>query len=80
MSHNAQFESSLLVPLTDETRPRFVLSYHAGVVILTRTVRALNLIRAECFEDLAQRRECAALLIGLRQDIQREAMREHGHE
>ena len=70
-------ESSLLVALTDQSSPRtFPLSKHCAVIVLSRVIRALNLVRVQSFEELAARRECAASLIFLRLEIQRESMRE----
>jgi len=76
MKTPSTFESSLLVPLTNEETPprKFALSRECGVICLTRCVRALNETKANSLEELAERRETAALLIGLRLDIQREAL------
>jgi hypothetical protein len=70
MNHSL-FESSLLVPLTNaQTPPRdFQLTRECGVICLSRVIRALNLTPARTFEDLAIRRECAAMLIFLRIEI-----------
>jgi hypothetical protein len=75
MNTPSTFESSLLIALTNaETPPRSCpLSSHAAIIVLTRTVRALNLIVVKDFDELAERREIAALLTGLRFEIQREA-------
>jgi hypothetical protein len=75
--NTSPFEASLLVALTNsQTPPRnFSLTLECAVIVLTRTVRALNARQVRNFEELAERREIAALLIGLRLDIQREAVR-----
>jgi hypothetical protein len=72
-------ESSLLAQLTDSAKParKFSLSSECAVIVLTRAVRALNRTPAESFEDLTTRRECAAILVFLRLEIQRETMLPH---
>ena len=69
---------SLLAVLTcAELPPRnYPLSPHVAVIVLSRCVRSLNLTKIESLEELGLRRETAALLIGLRGDIQRQAARQ----
>jgi hypothetical protein len=71
-------EASLLVVLTNSaTPPRpFRLSKTCAVVVLSRTIRSLNLTKAENLDELYTRRETAAVLANLRMEIQRETMRE----
>jgi len=66
--------TSLVGELTNaETPPHKALSPECGVIILSRVLRGLNRMQLDSFEELASRRECAALLQNLRLDIQREA-------
>jgi hypothetical protein len=71
-------ESSLLIPLTSVTTPPYPLTANLAVIVLSRTIRCLNRLRAHTLEDLAARRESAAVLAGLRLEIQREALRAGG--
>jgi hypothetical protein len=65
-------ESSLLIPLTSASAPPFPLTANVAVIILSRTIRSLNRLKAHTLEELAVRREAAAILAGLRIEIQKE--------
>lgn len=75
---HSPIESSLLAQLTNaETPPRpSPLSLNCAVIVLSRALRALNRIRIEDFEELAQRRETAAVLVFLRIECERDRARE----
>jgi hypothetical protein len=62
------FANSLVAALTDATRPPrpFALSKQAGVICLSRALYAVNRMKAQNMVELLNRRESAALLIGLR--------------
>jgi hypothetical protein len=72
-------ESSLLVPLTSTATPSFPLTANVAVIILSRTIRTLNQQKAHTLEELAVRREAAAVLEALRMEIQKEARWAGGH-
>jgi len=65
---------SLVATLTDEQTPRrtFHLSQSCAVIVLSRVLRSIIKTRVDSFEELAVRREAAALVQGLRIDIERE--------
>jgi len=69
-------ESSLLIPLTSRVTPAlpFPLTSNIAIIVLSRVIRKLNLTMVRDFEELATRRECAALLTDLRLQISREAL------
>jgi hypothetical protein len=63
----------LLIDAKDERRS-FSLQPNHGVIILSRVVRSLNALQVDTVEELMDRRETCALLIGLRLEISREAL------
>jgi hypothetical protein len=71
-------ESSLLIPLTSVASPPYPLTANLAVIVLSRTIRCLNRLKAHTLEELAARRESAAVLAGLRIEIQRESLRTGG--
>lgn len=74
MQNNIPAESLVgILTNTDTPLRPSPLSKECGVIVLTHVVRSLNLLRAETLEELWERRESAALLVGLRLDIQRES-------
>jgi len=64
----------LLVDAKDERRT-FRLEAHHGVIVLSRVIRKLNLMKVETLEELIARRETCALLVALRLEISRESLR-----
>jgi hypothetical protein len=62
------FANSLVAALTDATRPPrpFKLSKQAGVICLSRALYAVNRMKANSMQELADRRESAAIIVGLR--------------
>jgi hypothetical protein len=64
----------LLVDAKDERRT-FRLEPHHGVIVLSRVIRKMNLMKVETLEELITRRETCALLTGLRLEISRESLR-----
>jgi hypothetical protein len=64
----------LLIDAKDERRT-FRLEAHHGVIVLSRVVRSLNTMKVETVEELTARRETCALLVSLRLEISREALR-----
>jgi hypothetical protein len=63
----------LLIDARDQRR-NFPLEMHHGVIVLSRVIRSLNSMQVETVEELMDRRETCALLIGLRLEISREAL------
>jgi hypothetical protein len=71
-------ESSLLATLTNVETPARTgpLSLNCAVIVLSRTLRALNRLSIRDFDELNQRRESAAVLVFLRIEIERDRARE----